>query len=362
MPPTPKTRDSKAWEPQQVLCPSHCETAAWKIPKRCFWNPLKTKKSCPSLQATRQNPRKRCLGSACEKAEPQQVLCPSHCETAAWKIPKRCFWNPLKTKKSCPSLQAVWQNPRKRCLGSACEKAEPQQVLCPSHCETAAWKIPKRCFWNPLKTKKKSCLEQGKPFRNVRLGSLQATKQNPRKTQKKGSLDQGKLLRNVRLGSLQATRRNPRKRCLGSACEKAEPQQVLCPSHCETAAWKIPKRCFWNPLKTKKSCPSLQATRQNPRKRCLGSACEKAEPQQVLCPSHCETAAWKIPKRCFWNPLKTKKSCPSLQAVWQNPRKRCLGSACEKAEPQQVLCPSHCETAAWKIPKRCFWNPPWRSD
>ena len=147
--------------------------------------------------------------------------------------------------------------------------------------------MPKRCFWNLLKTKKKGCLKQGKPLRNVRLESPQATRQNPWKT------------------------------CVGRACEKAEPQQVLCPSHCETAARKIPKRCFWNLLKTKKKgclkqgkplrnvrLESPQATRQNPWKTCLGRACEKAEPQQVLCPSHCETAAWKIPKRCFWNPLK----------------------------------------------------------
>ena len=30
-----------------------------------------------------------------------------------------------------------------------------------------------------LKTKKKSCLKQGKPLRNVRLESPQATRQNP---------------------------------------------------------------------------------------------------------------------------------------------------------------------------------------
>ena len=76
--------------------------------------------------------------------------------------------------------------------------------------------MPKRCFWNLLKTKKKGCLKQGKPLRNVSLGSLQAT------------------------------RPNSRKRCLGRACEKAEPQQVLCRSHGETAARKMPKRRFWN--------------------------------------------------------------------------------------------------------------------
>ena len=96
----------------------------------------------------------------------------------------------------------------------------------------------------------------------------------PTKNKKKGCLKQGKPLRNVRLGSLQATRPNSRKRCLGRACEKAEPQQVLCPSHCETAAGKMPKRRCWNPLIKKK---------------------------EKIGPKPCETAARKLPKRCFWN-------------------------------------------------------------
>ena len=310
-----------------------------------FWNLLKTKKKgclkqgkplrnvrLESPQATRQNPWKTCLGRACEKAEPQQVLCASHCETAAWKMPKRCFWNLLNINKNKEkrlpqarqtfAQRKAWKpashqtKPMKNVLGTRMRKGrtpagfvpkplrnrsrknaetsllEPtkNKEIVPKPCETAARKMPKRCFWNLLKTKKKGCLKQGKPLRNVRLESPQATRQNPWKT------------------------------CVGRACEKAEPQQVLCPSHCETAAWKIPKRCFWNLLKTKKKgclkqgkplrnvrLESPQATRQNPWKTCLGRACEKAEPQQVLCPSHCETAAGKMPKRRFWNPLKTKK-------------------------------------------------------
>ena len=109
----------------------------------------------------------------------------------------------------------------------------------PITCETAARKLLKRCFWNLRKMpKREKC-------RNVAFGTYT-------KNKKKGCLKQGKPLRNVRLGSLQATRPNSRKRCLGRACEKAEPQQVLCPSHCETAAGKMPKRRFWNPLKSLK--------------------------------------------------------------------------------------------------------------
>ena len=154
------------------------------------------------------NSRKRCLGRACEKAEPQQVLCPSHCETAAGKMPKRRCWNPL-SKIYAQTMRNRSQKTAETLLLEPTKNAEKR-------------KMPKRCFWNLLKTKKKGCLKQGKPLRNVRLGSLQAT------------------------------RPNSRKRCLGRACEKAEPQQVLCPSHCETAAGKMPKRRFWNPLKRKK--------------------------------------------------------------------------------------------------------------
>ena len=109
---------------------------------------------------------------------------------------------------------------RKNAETSLLEPIKKKEIV-PKPCETAARKLPKRCFWNLLKTKKKSRLKQGKPLRNVRLGSLQAT------------------------------RPNSRKRCLGRACEKAEPQQVLCPSHCETVAGKMPKRRFWNPFNIK---------------------------------------------------------------------------------------------------------------
>ena len=49
----------------------------------------------------------------------------------------------------------------------------------------------------------------------------------------------GTRMRNVRLGSLQATRPNSRKRCLGRACEKAEPQQVCA----QAIAKPQPEKC-----------------------------------------------------------------------------------------------------------------------
>ena len=127
-------------------------------------------------------------------------------------------------------------------------------------------KMPKRCFWNLLKTKKKGCLKQGKPLRNVKLGSLQAT------------------------------RPNSRKRCLGRACEKAEPQQVLCPSHCETAAGKMPKRRFWNPLKRKKC--SAQTMRNRSQKTAETSRVEPTKNKEKKSPQARQTFA----QRKTWKP------------------------------------------------------------
>ena len=127
-------------------------------------------------------------------------------------------------------------------------------------------KMPKRCFWNLLKTKKKGCFKQGKPLRNVRLGSLQAT------------------------------RPNSRKRCLGRAVQTMR-----------NRSQKTAETLLWEPTNINKNKKSLQATRPNSRKRCLGRACEKAEPQQVLCPSHLRNRSQKNAKTLFWNPLKRKK-------------------------------------------------------
>ena len=109
-------------------------------------------------------------------------------------------------------------------MGRACEKAEPQQVLCRSHCETAARKMPKRRFWNPLKRKKYSAQTmRNRSQKTAETLLLEPTKNKEKRLRKVAS---SKAQRNVKLGSLQATRPNARKRCLGRACEKAEPQQV----------------------------------------------------------------------------------------------------------------------------------------
>ena len=90
-----------------------------------------------------------CVGSASEKAEPQQVLCRSHCPTAARKMPKRRFWNPLKRKK-----YSAWT------IRNRSQKSAKTLLLEPTkNKEKRLRKVAssKRCFWNLLKTKKKGC-------------------------------------------------------------------------------------------------------------------------------------------------------------------------------------------------------------
>ena len=214
---------------------------------------------------------------------------------------KRCFWNLLKTKKKVASSKAnLCANSRKRCLGRACEKAEPQQVLCPSHCETAAGKMPKRRSSHQAKLKKKV------------FGTRSL------KTKKKSRLKQGKPLRNVRLGSLQATRPNSRKRCLGRACEKAEPQQVLCPSHCETVAGKMPKRRCWNPLK-----------RERNRAQTMRNRSQKTAETLLLDPTKNKEKTCKPPGQT------QEKGVWDARAKRQNPSRFCAQAI---AKPQPKKC------------------------
>ena len=113
----------------------------------------------------------------------------------------------------------------------------------------------------PTKNKEKSCKPPGQT-QEKGVWDAHAKKQNPSRfcAEAIAKLQPEKALK---------TKQNPRKTCFGSACEKAEPQQVLCPSHCKTAAWKMPKRCFRNPLKTSKN-------KAKPKKKVLGERMRKS--------------------------------------------------------------------------------------
>ena len=120
---------------------------------------------------------------------------PKPCETARQTFAQRKTWKPAshqaKLKKKVFGTRMrksrtpagfvpkpLRNRSRKNAETSLLEPTKNKETV-PKPCETAARKMPKRCFWNLLKTKKKSCRKQGKPLRNVRLESPQATRENP---------------------------------------------------------------------------------------------------------------------------------------------------------------------------------------
>ena len=209
---------------------------------------------------------------------------------------------------------------------------DAQQVLCPSHCETVAGKMPKRRCWNPLERRKyisKPCetaaRNSAQTMRNRSQKTAETLLLEPTKNKEKSRLKQGKPLRDVRLGSLQATGPNSRKRCLGRACEKAEPQQVLCPSHCETVARKMPKRRCWNPLKRERNRAQTMRNRSQ-----------------------------KLPKRCFWTLLKTKKKPASHQAKL---KKKVFGTRMRKGRTPAGFVPKPLRNRSRKNAERSLLEP-----
>ena len=155
-----KNPETSLLEPtkNKEIVPKPCETAARKMPKRCF---CKEKKLPQARQTFAQRKtwkpashqaklKKKVFGTRMRKSRTPAGFVPKPLRNCSRKNPETSLLEPTKNKE-----------------------------IVPKPCETAARKMPKRCFWNLLKTKKKSCLKQGKPLRNVRLESPQATRQNP---------------------------------------------------------------------------------------------------------------------------------------------------------------------------------------
>ena len=161
------------------------------------------------------------------------------------------------------------------------------------------------------------------PTKNVTDGTAKPKKKVFGERMRKSRTQAGFVLKPCKTVAKKTLETSPTKRTILKDSKTSKP--------CETAARKMPKRCFWNPLKT----------RQNPRKRCVGSACEKAVPKLPQRPdfSACEKAVPKLPQRPDWKKdsktsktsalLKNSKTSKTSPTERQSPRKRSLGSACE---------------------------------
>ena len=166
-----------------------------------------------------------CLGRACEKAEPQQVLCPSHCETAAGKMPKRRFWNPLKRKKySAQTMRNRSQKTAETLLleptkNKRMRKSRTPAGFVPKPLRNRSQKMRKRRFWNPLKRKKYSAQTmRNRSQKTTETLLLEPTKNKektcklPGQTQEKGVWD------------AHAKRQNPSRFC-AQAIAKPQPEK-----------------------------------------------------------------------------------------------------------------------------------------
>ena len=153
----------------------------------------------------------------------------------------------------------------------------------------------------------------------------------------------------------------PKKAASGAHPKKQSPSRFCVqaiagvqPQKSRNVAFGTPKNnenvLLLEPLKTMKSCPShceTAAARESPRKL-RRERIRKSKPLRNCNLKNLETL--------LLEPLNTMKSCPSHCETSATRQESCVGSASEKAEPQQVLRPSHCGTATSKISKRCFWN------
>ena len=179
--------------------------------KQCFGNRCRqpSRKACVRCLwrsgSDRLTQRKKSHGGAPSSSPPpfdhNQKSCPSHARTPAGFVPK-------------PLRNCSRKNPETSLL----EPTKNKEIV-PKPCETAARKMPKRCFWNLLKTKKKSCLKV--------FGTRVRKSRTPA-----GFVP--KPLRNCSRKNLETSLWEPTK------------NKEIVPKPCETAARKMPKRCFWN--------------------------------------------------------------------------------------------------------------------
>ena len=213
---------------ERSIVPTPYETAARKVPKRCFWNLLKTKRAPnkPLRNRSRKNAETSLLEPIKKKERPSRFCVQAIAELQPQKSRNVAFGTP-KTMESCPS-----------------------------HCETSATRQSETSATRQsLRKLRRERIRKGrapagfvpKPLRNRSRKNAETSLLEPTKNKQKTKKKQ----RNSPL----ATRTS---HCDKQKTKKKQRNSALATrtSHCETAAGKMPKRRFWNPLKRKKECPN----------------------------------------------------------------------------------------------------------
>ena len=316
--------------------------------------PLKTMKSCPShceTAATKQSPRKL-RRERIRKSRAPAGFASKPLQEYSLKNLETLLLEPLKTMKNNENVLLL----------------EPLKTMksCPSHCETAATKqSPRKLRRERIRKSRAPAGFASKPLQEYSLKNLETLLLEPLKTMKN---NENVLL----LDPLKTMKSCP------SHCEVAfgTPKTMKsCPSHCETAATKQSPRKLRRERIRKSRAPASFASKPLQEYSLKNLETLLLEPlktiknnENVLLldplktmksrPSHCETAATRQSTRKLRRERIRKSRAPAGFASKPpgKAQESCVGSASEKAEPQQVLRPSHCRSTASKISKRCFWN------
>ena len=297
--------------------PSRFCARAIAKPKRRFWNPLKRKKYSAqkrkkySAHTIRNRSQKSTETLFLEPTK--NKACPSHCETSATRqsetsatrqslrklrrerirkgrAPAGFVPKPLRNR-SRKNAETSLLEPTKNKQKTKKKQRNSALATRTSHCETAAGKMPKRRFWNPLKRKKDPAGFASKPLRNCNLKNLETLLLEPLKTME--SCPSHCETSATRQSETSATRQSLRKLRRERIWKSRAPAGFV-PKPLRNRSRKNAETSLLEPTKNK------QKTKKKQRNSALATRT-----------SHCETAAGKMPKRRFWNPLKRKKECPN---------------------------------------------------
>ena len=294
-----KNLETLLLEPLKTMesCPSHCETSATRQSLRKLRPERIRKGRAPAGFASK--PLRNCNLKNLETLllEPLKTMesCPSHCETSAIRQSLRKLRPERIRKGSAPAGFA--SKPLRNCNFKNLETLllEPLKTMesCPSHCETSATRQSLRKL-RPERIRKGSAPAgfASKPLRNCNFKNLETLLLEPLKTME--SCPSHCETSATRQSETSATRQSLRK-LRRERIRKGRAPAGFVPKPLRNRSRKNAETSLLEPTNKNK-----QKTKKKQRNSALATRT-----------SHCETAAGKMPKRRFWNPLKRKKECPN---------------------------------------------------
>ena len=141
------------------------------------------------------------------------------------------------------------------------------------------------------------------------------------------------------------------------AQRKAEPQQVLSLSHCETAARKIAETLPLEPTKKKQKDGKPASNQAKPKKKVFGERMRKSRTPAGFVPKPCKTVARKTLETS-----PTKRTTEKQQNVENvtdgtaKPKKKVFGERMRKSRTPAGFVPKPCKTVARKTLERHLRN------